>query len=66
MEAVVDLVAGWHDADTIFPEEGQLVLLWNGKTYGLGSFDLDDGWSVSPDALGEPTHWAYLPAPPSP
>ena len=61
----MDRETGWHDADTIFPEEGQLVLLWNGKTYGFGSFDLEEGWSVRPDGLNEPTHWTYLPAPPA-
>lgn len=50
--------AGWHDAGAIFPGEGQLVLLWNGKTYGFGTFDLEEGWTVTPDALNSPTHWA--------
>ena len=58
-------VATWHDAATIYPEEHQLVLLWNGKTYGFGSFDIEEGWSVRPDSLNEPTHWHYLPRPPA-
>jgi hypothetical protein len=54
---------GWHDAASIHPEEHLLVLLWNGRTYRLGSFDLDGSGSVSPDIPGEPTYWPLMPTP---
>jgi hypothetical protein len=54
----------WNDAEGIFPAEHTLVLLWDGKTYGFGRHDLQEGWEMRSGMSGVPTHWAYLPEPP--